>query len=208
MAILRPSRKREYAPLGSDRSKMTKTTTPTLVRTVALIGMMGAGKTAIGRQIAKRLNAPFVDADHEIEEAAGCTIAEIFSRFGEEHFRDGERRVIARLLDEGPCVLATGGGAYMNDETRALMKENAVTVWLKADFDTLWQRVSKRNHRPLLQNEDPQGTLRHLMDEREPVYAQADVIVDSGEQTKEAMARKVIDALVDSGALSNKENDE
>lgn len=172
-----------------------------LVRTVALIGMMGAGKSAIGRQLAKRLNAPFLDADHEIEEAAGCTIPEIFAEHGEAYFRDGERRVIARLLDGPPAVLATGGGAYMNAETRALLSERATTVWLKADFETLWKRVSKRSHRPLLRTEDPQGTLRRLLEEREPVYAGADLIVDSGEQTKDAMARKVEDALAATEAL-------
>lgn len=176
---------------------------PTLTRTVALIGMMGAGKTAIGRQLAKKLDAAFIDADKEIEEAAGCTIAEIFAEHGEAHFRDGERRVIARLLDGPRCVLATGGGAYMQDETRALLRERAVTVWLKADFETLWKRVSKRGHRPLLKTEDPQRTLRDLMAAREPVYAEADLVVDSGEQTKEAMARKVLDALEGGGFLEN-----
>jgi shikimate kinase len=174
---------------------------PTLVQTVALIGMMGAGKTAIGRQLAKKLNAPFVDADKEIEKAAGCTIAEIFAQHGEETFRDGERRVIARLLEDPPCILATGGGAYMNEETRALMRDRALTVWLKADFETLWQRVSKRGHRPLLKTADPQGTLKRLMAEREPVYAHADLCVDSGEQTKDAMARKVMDVLRATQAL-------
>jgi shikimate kinase len=109
--------------------------------------------------------------------------------------------VIARLLDGEPCVLATGGGAFMNEETRRVMGERALTVWLKADFETLWKRVSKRSHRPLLRTEDPQGTLARLMAEREPTYALADVTVDSGEQTKDAMARKVIDALADTGAL-------
>jgi shikimate kinase len=172
-----------------------------LVRTVALIGMMGAGKSAIGRQLAKRLNAPFLDADKEIETAAGCTIPEIFAEHGEAYFRDGERRVIARLLDGPPAVLATGGGAYMNAETRTLLHERATVVWLKADFETLWKRVSKRGHRPLLKTEDPQGTLRRLLAEREPVYARADLIVDSGEQTKDAMARKVEDALAATEAL-------
>jgi len=172
-----------------------------LVRTVALIGMMGAGKTAVGRQLAKRVGAPFLDADKEIEEAAGCTIPEIFAERGEAYFRDGERRVIARLLDGPPAVLATGGGAYMNEQTRALLRERATTVWLKADFETLWKRVSKRGNRPLLKTEDPQGTLRRLIAEREPVYADADLIVDSGEQTKEAMARRVEDALAATEAL-------
>lgn len=168
---------------------------PILSRTVALIGMMGAGKTAVGRQLARKLGAPFIDADKEIEEAAGCTIAEIFAEHGEAHFRDGERRVIARLLDGPPCVLATGGGAYMQEDTRDLLRRHAVTVWLKADFDILWKRVSKRGHRPLLKTADPQGTLRRLMAEREPVYARADLTVDSGEQTKDAMADKVLEAL-------------
>lgn len=174
-----------------------------LARTVALVGMMGAGKTAIGRKVAQHLGARFVDADEEIEAAAGCTIAEIFAEHGEAYFRDGERRVIARLLDEGPCVLAPGGGAFTHAPTRALLKDRAVTVWLKADFETLWARVAKRSHRPLLQTDDPQGTLRRLIAERDPIYAEAAVTVDTGRQTKEAMARTVIAALEDTDALTD-----
>ena len=180
---------------------MTTQDKQTLTRTVALVGMMGAGKTAIGRKLAERLGAPFVDADEEIEAAAGCTIADIFAEHGEAYFRDGERRVIARLLDQGPSVLATGGGAITHPPTRALLKDGAVTVWLKADFETLWARVSKRGHRPLLRTEDPQGTLKRLMAEREPAYAAADLIVESGRQGKDAMAEKVVDALADTDAL-------
>lgn len=164
-------------------------------RPIALVGMMGAGKSAVGRQIAQRLALPFVDADHEIERAAGCTISEIFAQHGEVHFRDGERRVIARLLDSGPCVLATGGGAFMQPETRALLQEKAVTVWLSADFDVLWERVSRRSHRPLLQTPDPRRTLKDLIEARYPVYAEAQVTVPSDRLPKEATAQRVLDTL-------------
>lgn len=164
-------------------------------RTIALIGMMGAGKSAIGRQLAQLLDFPFVDADREIEQAAGETIPEIFANHGEACFRDGERRVIQRLVEDGPCVLATGGGAYMDERTRAFLRKTATTVWLKADFDVLWRRVSRRSHRPLLRTEDPQGTLRRLIDERYPTYAQADITVFSGDQPKEETVRQVAEAL-------------
>jgi shikimate kinase len=164
-------------------------------RTIALVGMMGAGKSAIGRQLAQRLGLPFVDADQEIERAAGCTIAEIFEQHGEAHFRDGERRVIARLLDGPACVLATGGGAFIEEETRALLQEKAVTVWLNADFDVLWERVSRRSHRPLLRTADPQRTLKGLIEARYPVYAQAQLTVASDRLPKEATAQRVLDAL-------------
>lgn len=164
-------------------------------RPIVLIGMMGAGKSVIGKFVAARLGLPFVDADHEIEAAAGMTIAEIFEQHGEAHFRDGERRVIERLLREGPSVLATGGGAYMDEETRANIAELGISVWLRATFDVLWERVSRRSHRPLLQTADPQGTLKRLMDERYPVYEKADIIVDSKQISKEAMRDRVISAL-------------
>ena len=155
-----------------------------LKRTVALVGMMGAGKTSIGKRLAARLEVPFADADHEIEAAAGMSVAEIFSRFGEPYFRDGERRVIARLLAEKPLVLATGGGAYMDDVTRATMKEAAFTIWLKAPIEILLGRVKKRQGadqtRPLLANNDMRGTLERLLSVREPVYATADMVLESG----------------------------
>lgn len=164
-------------------------------RTIVLVGMMGAGKSAIGRLLADRLHLPFIDADTAIEEAAGMTIPEIFEKHGEESFRDGERRVIARLLEGPPCILATGGGAFMNEETRETISELAVSVWLKADFDVLWDRVSRKNTRPLLRTQDPQGTLRDLIEKRYPVYALADITVESGDATKDQMVDRVLSAL-------------
>src|SRR5215218_9869364 len=142
-------------------------------RSVVLVGLMGAGKSTVGRRLGSKLGLPFRDADHEIEAAAGMTIPDIFAIYGEAYFRDGERRVIARLLQDGPMVLATGGGAYMNEETRAGIRERAVSIWLKADLEVLLKRVRKRSNRPLLQNPDPEGTMRKLMDIRYPVYAEA-----------------------------------
>src|ERR1700742_892578 len=142
----------------------------TLNRTVALVGMMRAGKPSIGRRLAARLNVPFRDADHEIEAAAGLTISEIFARFGEPHFRDGERKVIARLLDETPHVLATGGGAFMDDATRAAMGHRAFTIWLKVPVGLLLARVRKRDTRPLLKEGDMRATMERLLIQREPVY--------------------------------------
>ena len=136
---------------------------------IALIGMMGACKSTVGRRLAKRLGLPFVDADDEIERAAGCTISEFFERFGEAEFRNGERRVIQRLLEGTPHVLSTGGGAYMDAETRALMQVHAITVWLRADIEVLYDRVRKRTHRPLLRQGDPKDILARLMNQRYPV---------------------------------------
>lgn len=165
-------------------------------RTVTLIGMMGAGKSTLGRRLALRLGLPFVDADNEIESAAGMTIPDIFSVHGEAHFREGERRVIDRLLQEGPQVLATGGGAYMNPQTRARIAEAGVSVWLKADAETLMRRVRKRPTRPLLQTDDPEETLRRLMDQRYPVYALADLTLISHEAPHEAIVDELV-ALLD-----------
>lgn len=151
-----------------------------LTRTLVLVGLMGAGKSSIGKRLAQRLHVPFRDADAEIEDAAGCTIEEIFERHGEAAFRDGERRVIARLLtDATPHVLATGGGAFMDPETRARIKEFGVSIWLRADLDVLLKRVKKRNNRPLLKRGDPREILERLITERYPVYAEADLVVDS-----------------------------
>ena len=166
-----------------------------LPRTVALVGLMGAGKSAIGRRLAQRLGLPFVDADDEIEHAAGCTIGEFFEKYGEAEFRAGERRVIARLLDEPPRVLSTGGGAYMDAETRALMRVKAVTVWLRADLDVLYDRVRRRGHRPLLRQGDPKEILGRLMTQRYPVYAEADLVVDSTAQPADRTTEQVIEAL-------------
>lgn len=166
-----------------------------LDRPIVMVGMMGAGKTAIGRRLAQRLGMPFVDADAEIERAAGCTIAEIFEKHGEAVFRDGERRVIARLLVGPVGVLATGGGAFMDPETRARIRAGAISVWLKADLDTLVERVSRRGHRPLLRNGDPREILAQLMTERYPIYAQADITVETGDAPTAATVERVIDGL-------------
>ena len=164
-------------------------------RTIALVGLMGAGKSAIGKRLAARLCLPFVDADDEIERAAGCTIAEFFERRGEAEFRAGERRVISRLLAGPLQVLSTGGGAYMDPETRALMRDHALTVWLRADLDVLYDRVKRRGHRPLLSNGEPREILARLMAQRYPVYAEADLVVESTAQPADLTTEQVIDAL-------------
>lgn len=164
-------------------------------QSLVLVGLMGAGKSTVGRRLAQTLKLPFRDADHEIEAAAGMTIPEIFAIHGEEHFRDGERRVIARLLQEGPIVLATGGGAFMNEETRQRIAEHGISIWLKADLDVLMRRVRKRSTRPLLQNPDPEGTMRRLMELRHPVYATADITIDSHEAPHDKVVTEVIKAL-------------
>ncbi|MGO9134101.1 MAG: 3-dehydroquinate synthase [Methylovirgula sp.] len=164
-------------------------------RAIVLVGLMGSGKTAIGRRLAQRLGLEFVDSDTEIEWAAGMTIPEIFSRYGEPYFRDGERRVMARLLAEGSRVIATGGGAFMTAETRARIAETAVSVWLKGDLDVLWRRVRKRTHRPLLQNPNPEATLQKLMEQRYPIYAKADITVMSHEGPHETVVEETIAGL-------------
>lgn len=169
---------------------------PEFTKSIVFVGMMGAGKSAIGRRTAERLKLQFVDADDEIENAAGCSISDIFEVHGEAAFRDGERRVIQRLLDGPVKVIATGGGAFMNEATRAAIKTYAHSIWLRADFDTLWRRVSRRNNRPMLKTADPQGTLRDLIEERYPVYAEADLTVDSTDGPRDATVDRVIDALV------------
>jgi len=162
---------------------------------IMLVGLMGACKTTVGRRLARRLGLPFVDADDEIERAAGCTIAEFFERFGEAEFRNGERRVIQRLLEGPPHVLSTGGGAYMDPETRALMRRHAITVWLRADLEVLYDRVRKRTHRPLLRQGDPKDILARLMNQRYPVYADADLVVESTAQPADRTTEQVLEAL-------------
>jgi shikimate kinase len=166
-------------------------------RSIVLVGMMGAGKTTIGRRIAARLDIPFTDADAEIEAAAGQSISDIFAEHGEEVFRAGERRVIARLLGDGPQVLATGGGAFTDAETRGKIGEMGISVWLRADFDTLYQRVRRRSHRPLLQADNPEKVLRELMDKRYPVYAEADLTVTTRNVPHEVVVGEIIEALAD-----------
>lgn len=164
-------------------------------RPIVLVGLMGAGKTSVGRRLAEKLGIPFVDADQEIEAAAGQPIRDIFAEHGEAYFREGERRVIQRLLGNGAQVLATGGGAYMNDETRARIRAAGVSVWLKAPLPLLMKRVAKRHDRPLLQTEDPEAVMRDLMDKRYPIYAEADVTVESRDVQHGQMVNDVIRAL-------------
>jgi shikimate kinase len=164
-------------------------------RTIVLVGLMGAGKTKIGRRIAARLNLRFSDSDQEIEAAAGETIEEIFANRGEHVFRDGERRVIARLLAEPAHVLATGGGAFMDPLTRMLIGQRGVSVWLRADLDVLTARVARRSDRPLLQTGDPRAILAALIERRHPIYAEADLTIDSSEGSPEATAAHVIAAV-------------
>ena len=164
---------------------------------IVLVGLMGAGKTSIGRRLADKMGLTFVDADTEIEKAAGKSIPDIFAEHGEAHFRDGERRVIARLLDNGKQVLATGGGAFMNEETRKAIKAQAVSVWLKADLDVLLKRVAKRGGRPLLENRDPAEVLQNLITLRYPVYAEADITVESLDVQHGQMVSEVLRALAE-----------
>jgi shikimate kinase len=165
-------------------------------RSIVLIGMMGVGKSSIGRRLGSRLGIPFVDGDTEIEQAAGMSIADIFARHGEAAFRSGEARVIARLLNGGPQVLATGGGAVMNEVTRALIKERGVSIWLSAELDLLLRRISKRKaERPMLQTNDPAATLRDLLTTRQPIYAQADITVQSRDVPHDAIVTEIIEAL-------------
>jgi len=164
-------------------------------KTIALVGLMGVGKTSIGRRLAAVLGMPFRDADAEVEAAAGRSVAEIFEQYGEAAFRDGERRVIARLLDEPPHVLATGGGAFVNPETRALIKQKAVSVWLKADLDVLVKRVGRKDTRPLLSGKDPLEVLSRLAEERYPAYAEADITVETGDTAHHLAVDAIIKAL-------------
>lgn len=166
-------------------------------RPIVFVGLMGAGKTCIGRKIAERFGLPFVDADTEIEAAAGCTIADIFAKFGEREFRDGERRVIRRLLSSEPMVLSTGGGAFMDPETRALIKQHATAVWLRADLDLLVRRTAGRTHRPILNKGNPREILAGLMEQRYPVYAEAEITVDCRDESPDDMADRVKAAIVD-----------
>ena len=164
-------------------------------RTIALVGLMGAGKSSIGRRLAHALDLPFKDADEVVERAAARSIPDIFAELGEAAFRDGERRVIARLLDDPPHVLATGGGAFMNAETRVLIGKKAVSVWLRADMEVLLKRVARRNDRPLLKDGDPRAVLEALALERNPIYALADIAVDSVETAHQSTVQQILDAL-------------
>ena len=165
-------------------------------RSIVLVGLMGCGKSSVGRRLAAALGLPFLDADDEIERAALKTIPEIFADHGETYFREGERKVIKRLLGSGPQVLATGGGAFMNAETRAAIKAAGISVWLRADLDVLMRRVAKRDNRPLLKADDPLAIMKNLMEQRYPVYAEADIIIDSRDTTHEVVVNEIIAALV------------
>lgn len=164
-------------------------------RTLVLVGLMGAGKTTVGRRLATRLGLPFIDADAEIEAAAGCSINDVFDYHGEEAFRDGERRVIARLLAQPAHVLATGGGAYMDPETRARIRERCISIWLRADMATLLKRVKRRDTRPLLRTGDPEKMLEKLIEERYATYAEADITVESGDGPHADVVNAIVEEL-------------
>ena len=165
-------------------------------RPIVLVGMMGAGKTTVGRRLAARLGRHFADSDEEVEKAAGMSIEDIFAAHGEADFRAGEVRVIARLLKDNDLVLGTGGGAFMNAETRGLIKASALSVWIKADFELLFQRVQRRSNRPLLKTANPRETLQNLIDKRYPTYAEADVTIVSKDVPQDQVATEIIDALL------------
>ena len=164
-------------------------------RPIALVGLMGVGKTTIGRRVAKKIGVPFYDSDEEIETAAGRTVAGYFRDHGEDAFREGERRVISRLLEDKPIILGTGGGAFINPETQKILLDKSLTVWLKGDFKTLFERVRRKDTRPLLQVADPAATYRKLMDERYPIYAKADITVHIAKGPHSRTVNRVIDAL-------------
>lgn len=161
-------------------------------RSIVMVGMMGCGKSAIGRRLANALELRFVDADDEIEKAAGMSINDIFAQLGEHHFRDGERRVIARLLEGGPQVLSTGGGAFMTAETRERVKQRGISVWLKAELPLLMRRVMRRDNRPLLKTADPEARMRELLDARNPIYALADVTVESRDVAHDVIVSEIL----------------
>jgi shikimate kinase len=166
-------------------------------RSIVMVGLMGCGKSAVGRRLGTRLGLPFVDADEEIEKAAGKSIEDIFTEHGEPYFRDGERKVLARLLRSGPQVLATGGGAFMNAETRAAIAQSGVSVWLKAELALLVRRVSKRSNRPLLKTGDPEVVMRNLIETRYPVYALADITVESRDVPHEVIVSEILERLAE-----------
>lgn len=181
---------RPFIPLGMTRALKTD-------RPVVLIGLMGVGKTTVGRRLARALGLGFRDADEEIERAAGRSVSEIFDDFGETAFREGERKVIARLLEGPPIVLALGGGAFVDPETRARVQESGISIWLRADVDTLVKRVAKRNTRPLLRDSDPRAVLQRLLESRTPAYAEADIHVDAAAGSHQATLDKIMQALED-----------
>jgi shikimate kinase len=171
-------------------------------RSLVMVGLMGCGKSSVGRRLAARIGLPFVDTDDEIERVAGKSVVDIFADWGEAEFRNGERRVIARLLGAGPQVLATGGGAFINPETRTNIKAHGISIWLKADLQVLMRRVAKRDTRPLLRTKDPEAVMRKLIEERYPIYAEADLVVESRDVAHEIIVTDVIEALKASGLLA------
>ncbi|PSH59125.1 MULTISPECIES: shikimate kinase [Phyllobacterium] len=177
-------------------------------RSIVLVGLMGAGKSTVGKKLATMVELPFFDADHEIEKVSTMTIPELFEAYGEAEFRDLERRVIARMLEDGPIVLATGGGAYMNDQTRQAIASEGISLWLKAELDVLMGRVVRKQNRPLLKNDNPRGVMERLMSERYPVYALADLTINSREEKKEIIALEAMQAIanhLDGIAMTNEE---
>ena len=183
------------SPAGASASQEAEIAAALGTRSLVLVGMMGAGKSTIGRRLSARLRLPFLDADTEIEAAAGMSIPDIFETHGEPDFRDGEARVIARLLDNGPAVIATGGGAFMREETRSRIRDKAVSIWLKADAEVIMKRVRRRSDRPLLQTEDPVATVSRLLEAREPVYRTADLTIGSRDVPHDRVVDECIDAL-------------
>jgi len=183
------------SPAGASASQDAEISAALGTRSIVLVGMMGAGKSTIGRRLSARLRLPFLDADMEIEAAAGMSIPDIFETHGEPHFRDGEARVIARLLDSGPAVIATGGGAFLHEGTRSRIGSKAISIWLKADADIIMKRVRRRADRPLLQTADPAATVGRLISEREPVYQHADLTIWSRDVPHEKIVDECIDAL-------------
>ncbi len=181
--------------------------TPSADRTIVLVGLMGSGKSTIGRRLAKRLGLQFVDADEEVEKAAGCSIEDIFSFHGEQAFRDGEHRVIRRLLKGYVHVLATGGGAFLDERTRETVADLGISVWLRADVEVLVRRVRRNDSRPLLRNGDPKEILEQLKEERDPVYALADLTVDSGDGAAEAVVEDILDMLRERVEAGSREAD-
>ena len=186
---------------------MTASSAPKSGKSIVLVGLMGAGKTIVGRKLAEKLSMTFTDTDEEIAKAAGCSIEDIFEDYGQDAFRDVEERVISRLLDDKPKVLATGGGAFMNPRTRSLIAERGISVWLRAELDVLVKRTQRRGGRPLLKNKDPRATLQQLIIEREPVYAKADIVIDSNDEGPGVTAQQVADALEAHGNQSHRETD-
>ncbi len=195
-AIATPNMQRNQKSGGTEpQTPARRLLGQSLDRSIVLVGLMGAGKSTVGRRLAKRIGLPFIDADAEIEAAAKLSVAEIFERFGEDYFRDGERRVIARLLLGPPVVMATGGGAFMNAETRALIAVGAISVWLDANIPVLAERVARRGTRPLVSGRDPVAVLSELADQRAPIYAQADIRIASDRAPHELAVTAIIEGL-------------